>query len=104
MSEENSILGGGGLGYVIQGGHVYIKADDLAGLLGQTGASMGIQSITTGDKLSGAVAHALLLVSEKTDALSSYILKEEAEASLRAMFDEIPVVDLGLDDQQPETD
>lgn len=82
--EENGVLGGGGLGYVVQGGEIYLKADDLAGLFGHTGAAMGVQAITTGDVNGGTVAHALLLIAEKTDALRSHLLKEEAEKSFYA--------------------
>lgn len=86
MNDAN-ILGGGGLGYVVDGGEIYIKAEHLASLFSQTGAAMGIQAITTDCQATGAVAHALMLVAEKTDALRSELLRREAEASLLAMLD-----------------
>lgn len=82
--EENEILGGGGLGYLVQGGEIYLKAEDLSSLFGYTGARMGIQAITNGNPVDGAVAHALLLIAEKTDALRSELLRKEAEASFTA--------------------
>jgi hypothetical protein len=85
LSNENDdmpgFLGGGGLDYVIRDGEVYLHAGHLAGLFGKTGASMGVQAILSDDRAGGNVAHALLLIAEKTEDLRSELLKREIEAS-----------------------
>lgn len=82
--DDRAILGGGGLAYVMTGGEPYVKIDELAHLFGYTGAQMGVQALLNRDQVGGAVAHALLLISEKTDALRSELLKQEIEASYNA--------------------
>lgn len=102
MSSENDIpvLGGGGLGYVVQGGEVYIKADDLSQLFAHTGAQMGVHALLNNDQVGGAVAHALLMIAEKTDALRSETMRQEIEASFAAEFIGQIELDLGLDEDE----
>lgn len=95
MSDKNidmdgQFLGGGGIDHAIVEGDVYLKAEHLAQLLGQTGVRMGLHAIAVNDSASGVTAHMVLTISEKLYELRSELLKREAEGLVGRMgFDDL---------------
>jgi hypothetical protein len=79
MDMDGAFLGGGGIDHAIVEGDVYLKAEHLAQLLGQTGVRMGLHAIAMNDSPSGVTAHMILTISEKLYELRSELLKREAE-------------------------
>ena len=96
MSDDKNIdmdgqfLGGGGIDHAIVEGDVFLKAEHLAILLGQTGIRMGMHALSLGDAAGGVTAHMLLTISEKLYELRSELLKREAEGLVgRLGFDDL---------------
>jgi hypothetical protein len=87
---DGQFLGGGGIDHAIVEGDVFLKAEHLAVLLGQTGLRMGFHAINVNDESSGVTAHMLLTISEKLYELRSELLKREAEGLVGRMgFDDL---------------
>lgn len=78
---DGQFLGGGAIDHVIQGGDVYLRADQLATLLSQTGVRMAISALTANDSASATAAHFIMIISTKLAELRSELLKREIESS-----------------------
>jgi prophage antirepressor-like protein len=76
---EGVFLGGGALEHVVSEGEIYLRADQMATLLGQTGTRMALSSIRENSTELAGTANFLIIVSEKLYELRSELLKREAE-------------------------
>jgi prophage antirepressor-like protein len=92
-NKMDNFLGGGGIDYVIHDGDVFLRANELASLLGHTGVRMTIAAIKGNDTGTATAAHFVMILSEKLFDLRSELLKQEIEAALpdlSGFMDETP--------------
>lgn len=79
---DGVFFGGGAIDHAVEGGEIYLRSDQIASLLAQTGIKMAITSIRANDPPSAATAQFLMIISEKLYQLRSELLKRELEAAL----------------------
>lgn len=79
---DGLFFGGGAIEHVIDGGEIYMRSDQIAQLIGQTGVKMALSAIQQNDPASAATGHMMMIVSEKIYELRSELLKRELEAAL----------------------
>lgn len=84
---DGAFLGGGAIEHAVKDGEIYLRANQVAQLLGQTGVKMALQAIQDNDPASASTAHFIMIISEKVYELRSELLKREIEASFS--FDDL---------------
>lgn len=75
-------FGGGAIDHVVTEGDIFLRANQVARLIGSTGVKMAISSLQHNDPAGAGTAQFLMLVSEKIYELRSELLKREIEDQL----------------------
>ena len=78
---DGAFLGGGAIEHVVSNGEIYLRSDQIARLLGETGIKLGLTAIQENDPDTASAAHLLMTISEQLYLLRSELLKREIEKS-----------------------
>ena len=76
--------------YVVQGGEIYLKADQLITMMMKVGYNMANNSVKYQDLRGAGAAEMLMEVALKLDELRSELFKREIEKSFFIDVDESP--------------